>query len=343
MLYTGFSMSVTLTAAVDDDGRRLDRVLRKALPELPLSALHRLFRQGKIKVNGIPASAAFRVRAGETMEVPGEIRAGSSRKQIPSPPARFSLDILREGDGLLILNKPAGMAVHGPGSLDEQVQTYLAPKLPFSLSFRPGPLHRLDKPTSGVIVFSTNLEGARRFSTFLGSGDPGQPKVRKIYLAITDGTLERDEIWEDDLIRDHDLKKTRTASPAETCASRGQSKPALTRITSLALAGGRSLIRAEIGTGRTHQIRAQAAARGHPLSGDRKYGGKPLPGTSSRGGDFFLHAWVLEFPTGDTDAPLRIEAPLPAKFIRAMQELFGCPPMKLKTLLSRAAWANSLE
>jgi 23S rRNA pseudouridine955/2504/2580 synthase len=217
--------------------------------------------------------------------------------------------VLFEGAGLLILNKPPGLLVHGRESLEELVRFYLEPRLAPSLSFKPGPLHRLDRPTSGILVFSTSLEGARRFSAMMR-----ERKLRKEYLAIVDGIIEGEETWIDCLIRRREAKKTLVPkTPSES------SREAVTRVRPLASAGRRTLILAEIETGRTHQIRAQAAARGHPLSGDRKYGGSPLPG------GFRLHARALEFSaeTALPGLPRRIEAPLPEAFRRKIRELFG--------------------
>ncbi|AEF82989.1 RluA family pseudouridine synthase [Leadbettera azotonutricia] len=305
-------MALSLIAADDDDGRRLDRILRKALPNLPLSALHKLLRKGKVQVNGKKARPETRVNSGETISIQGldngDDAKGANREKPRAAmhSSESALDILYEHDGLLILNKPAGLAAHGEDSLEEQVLSYLMPKLPPSLSFKPGPLHRLDKPSSGVIAFSTNLEGARNFSALVRDR-----KIRKLYLAIVDGLFENIDapiIWEDNLTRDKDEKKTFVRDE-----STEKSQKALTAITPVAASQSHTLVLAEIETGRTHQIRAQAAAHGHPLSGDKKYGAKPLP--DCRG--FFLHAWVLEFNLQ------RIRAPLPENFRREISGLFG--------------------
>jgi 23S rRNA pseudouridine955/2504/2580 synthase len=310
-------MSTHFVAAPDDDERRLDRILRKLLPDLPLSALHRLLRKGKITVNGKAAAPDERIRTGQVIEIP-EIRGDflekdSNKKgktsQTRQLPDGFIKIIIYEGEGLLVLNKPSGLAVHGPDSLNEQVCTYLKPKLPPSLSFKPGPLHRLDKPSSGLIVFSTNLNGARLFSALLR-----EQKIHKQYLAIVDGILKTDEFWEDALTRDYDKKKTYGAGSLD-----GKNRDARTKVSVLAAAAGRSLILAEIETGRTHQIRAQAALHGHPLSGDRKYGGKRLPGEKG----FLLHAWKLEFKEPCLSVPARFEASLPDYFHEAIDDLFG--------------------
>jgi 23S rRNA pseudouridine955/2504/2580 synthase len=318
-------MVIELWAGDDDGGRRLDRLLRKALPDLPLSGLHRLLRKGRVLVDGKPAQAEDRVQAGARIVLPGFAGGPHPEPPLPAaplplppalpsplpadaPPLPPALDIIGEGAGLLILNKPPGVLVHGPDSLESRVRNYLRGRLPPSLSFRPGPLHRLDRPTSGIIAFSTSLEGARNFSLLLR-----QARIRKNYLALAEGEAGEAAIWEDGLFRDRERKKT---------FSGGDDLPGIqkarTRVFTLARAPGYSLLRLEIGTGRTHQIRAQAALHGCPLAGDRKYGGSP-----QRGG-LFLHAYSLEFPPGAVSPlPDALEAPLPGGFRRRIRELFG--------------------
>ena len=302
---------VELTTGENDRGRRLDRVLRKALPEYPLPLIHRLLRQGRVLVDGKSANAQDRLESGSRISIPAlELSpcglSGIARKDIPIPadkpsPRKQAVPlpvILWQGQGLLAVYKPAGLAVHGAKSLDEMVRAFLAGKLPPSLSFRPGPLHRLDKPSSGIVVFSTSIEGARLFTGLMRARE-----VRKTYLAILNGKIDREEVWEDYLSRDTKKKKTFVWDEQNSGG-----KNAITKIVPLAAEGDYSLVMAEIATGRTHQIRSQAAAHGHPLAGDRKYGG--------HGADcFFLHAWKLEFQ--DT----AIEAPLPGAFEEMIKKL----------------------
>ncbi|MCL2765990.1 MAG: RluA family pseudouridine synthase [Treponema sp.] len=270
-----------LVTGEDDRGRRLDRILRKALPDHPLPLIHRLLRQKKVLINGRPAKAQDRPECGVKISIPS--LTGAPKKTLLSS-LPLSADIIWKGPGLIAVNKPCGLAVHGPQSLDTMVLSYLEDKLPPSLSFKPGPLHRLDKPSSGIVVFSTNLEGARLFSTLMH-----ERKVRKTYLAVTEGIIKKNEIWQDLLTRDKEKKKTFITDSG--------GKQAVTKITTLAAGDNYSLIKAEISTGRTHQIRAQAAYHGHPLAGDIKYG------SSARGG-FFLHAWKLEFLEYSIEAPV---------------------------------------
>ncbi|MDR1802984.1 MAG: RluA family pseudouridine synthase [Treponema sp.] len=348
-------MPIDLTAAENDDGRRLDRILRKALPDMPLSAIHRLLRKGGVLVDGKKAAIDRRVKAGQTITLPEsifqkelnhvepEVRVSQSKtcrtrgsrntekKQRTNQKLRgrsFFPDItLFEGAGLLVLNKPAGLPVHGRESLEDLVRSYLEPKLSPSLSFKPGPLHRLDRPSSGIVAFSTSLEGARFFSAMMRNR-----MIKKQYLALVEGVIKEAEVWEDELVRDGRQKKSFRSVAKHGKAMFGISKPgetktALTRVSPLAGDGERTLILAEIETGRTHQIRAQAAGRGHPLVGDRKYGG-----ASDSGGEFFLHAWRMEFPEKTDNnlyegfpqgLPRLIVAPLPENFLEKIQKIFG--------------------
>jgi 23S rRNA pseudouridine955/2504/2580 synthase len=331
-------MGVELRAGDDDDGRRLDRILRKALPALPLSGIHRLLRQKQVLVDGLPGQAAARIRSGqfirvEGLEMPesGRLPPGGIRGLPPGKPFR----VIWSGAGLLVLNKDAGVQVHGPNGLDEQARAFLRGKLPASLSFRPGPLHRLDKPTSGILVFSASLEGARIFSALLRAR-----LLRKRYLALVDGKLTAPALWEEALVRDTRRKKTEASVLPRQDGRRktgpenvyGPAKTARTRVFPLTARGAYSLLLLEIETGRTHQIRSQAAFHGHPLAGDRKYGGSFL----SEG--FLLHALSLEFPpkpgemreNGAWDAAgwdelwgKKLWAELPGAFLTRIRRIFG--------------------
>ena len=310
-----------LKTGVNDNERRIDRILRKALPDYPLSLIHRLLRQGKILVDGRPAQAQDRIPSGAEIMIPDA--PGRSAPHSPSPTPHSLLPtphILWQDSNLLILNKPAGLAVHGQKSLDTLVQRYLAGRLSrpenASLSFKPGPLHRLDKPSSGAIAFSMSLAGARDFSSRMREG-----KIRKQYLAVVDGRLAQREIWSDGLARDKARKKTSVVQN-DAAADMAALTTVLPLAVSIAPYTDRfTLIAAEIHTGRTHQIRVQAAAHGHPLMGDKKYGSRtnaPVHDDTARAGNFFLHAWKLKI-----DENTGVSAPLPEAFQSLIKTLFG--------------------
>jgi 23S rRNA pseudouridine955/2504/2580 synthase len=300
---------ITLRVEEDDADRRLDRVLRRALPELPLSALHRMLRRRLVLADGRPAGPADKLRAGTFITLPAYAPYAGTGEAAPE--AGGLPAVLFEGAGILVLNKPPGIAVHGGGdTLERRARAYLAGRLPPSLSFRPGPLHRLDKPTSGAIVFAARRDAAAAFSALLREG-----KIRKRYLAILEGRLTTGAVWEDTLVRNKTKRATLITAAGKTALTRVfPLRHAETNKTALTLAA------LETGTGRTHQIRAQAAGRGHPLWGDVKYGGGRGPGL--RG--FFLHAAEIELPPeGLDEAPRVFSAPLPETFAALARDLFA--------------------
>jgi 23S rRNA pseudouridine955/2504/2580 synthase len=214
-----------------------------------------------------------------------------------------------------VFNKPPGLATHGENSLDTLVKAWLGDKLPPSLSFKPGPLHRLDKPTSGSVAFSETIEGARLFSRLLR-----EHKAAKTYFAIVEGRVTGEAVWQDELVRDSNAGKTFAAGRTGTGIAGAKftaGKHALTAVKALASNGSHTLIEARIVTGRTHQIRAQAPAHGRPLAGDRKYGGHSFPG------GFFLHAWKLDLAGHIAGFPQPLIAPLPSSFQSRITALFG--------------------
>jgi 23S rRNA pseudouridine955/2504/2580 synthase len=328
-------MRIELKTGPDDTGRRLDRILRKSLPDYSLSLIHRLLRQGKVTVNGVLAYPDDRIRAISLIHIEAKIEAfvnhkksgvnannvncRSGRVSKSSIPVNYRSgrvnecaypaalpEILWRGSGIIIFNKPPGLASHGKDSLDTLVKNWLADKIPPSLSFKPGPLHRLDRPSSGLIAFSESLEGARWFSRLLR-----ERKLTKTYLAIVEGKITGDEFWQDELARDKSIKKTFIAHETD------KPQNALTTIKPLASNNSFTLIEARIITGRTHQIRAQAALHGHPLAGDKKYGALPFSG------GFCLHAWKMDPDEKIDGFPHPLTAPLPKEFFSRINILFA--------------------
>jgi len=301
---------MTLIAGVNDHGRRLDRILRKTLPDCPLPLIHKLLRKKLVLVNNKPATPQTRVLKGSIIKIPRLSAGKIAKKTIKiDTPARFfhTPEVLWQTDGLIAFNKSAGLAVHGPASLDRMVQAYLVDKLPPSLSFKPGPLHRLDKPSSGIVIFSTSLDGANLFSNLMK-----EHKIKKTYKAIVEGTVDGKHSWTDYLFRDKEKKKS-------FITENDKGKIAITMVVPLAAAVfmGKpyTLIEAEIETGRTHQIRAQSSFHGHPLAGDRKYSGHVFKG------GFYLHAYKMEFIIDNVTH--KIECPLPVEFQGVVDMVFG--------------------
>lgn len=298
---------IVFVTAQNDQGRRLDRVLRKLFKNEPLSFIYKALREKKIVVNGEKSTPDYRCQNGDRIEVYIPLDSNYNNESISAPLKTTGLGsiqnmILLETQDLLVLNKPGGMLTHdGINSLDTLVRAYYqSSHSDTSLSFKPGPLHRLDRNTSGIITFSKSLEGARHFSAALREG-----KLRKIYLAVLEGCFVRPESWSDALERNKNNKKTQRARSHQDSAT----KSARTDVWPLATHDTMTFAALELHSGRTHQIRAHASIHGHPLAGDRKYG------SSTHFPKYFLHAWYLDLSLCMlSDIPQTIMAPLPAEF-----------------------------
>ncbi|OQY40605.1 MAG: hypothetical protein B6229_01220 [Spirochaetaceae bacterium 4572_7] len=184
--------------------------------------------------------------------------------------------IIFENEDILIYNKPSGLLMHGSdNSLELQVNEYLKDKIIETLSFSTGPLHRLDRNTQGLVVFSVSLKGARTFTMLIQNRS-----IRKKYIAIVDGRYNKKEIWEDRLSRDEKSLKTLKDT---------NGKYAKSIFTPIYSYKNMTLAVIEIETGRTHQIRAHASIHNRPLTGDKKYG------SQSGYNSYFLSAASLTF------------------------------------------------
>lgn len=295
----------------DDEGKRLDSVIRTILPRMALPAVYRLIRTGDARLNGLKAREDTRVAGGDELvirlseaePVRGGEPAGTEDRQGGAKrlAEAFKAIIVFENRLIALVNKPRGMLSHGSGGLDELAAAYYSNAVRGSLAFAPAPLHRLDRNTSGLVAVSASLEGARRFSRGLREG-----LISKTYLALLLGEAPDRETWEDTLARD---EPSRTSGVASADEPGRYARSELLTLARARLDRGRTLSLAQITirTGRTHQIRAQAEAHGLPLYGDGKYGGGEAPG------GYILHAWRMSIDeTLDLAAPAEIVAPLPA-------------------------------
>lgn len=322
------------TAGKDDSDRRLDRILRRFLSEENLSSIYKLLRKGLVKVNGKKADGNFRVSEGDDIQIADVLLSSASsesEKQGAESASPLSKNIIIfKNESILILNKPYDIPVQPSSSkgasLAEIVQKdYELTHQKNSLSFRTGPLHRLDRKTTGLIAFSQNLEGAKWFSEKIKTHE-----IRKIYLAILEGKLTEKCVWEDRIQKTESGKRKVENDFFEnegfhtvSVNSSDEGKFAHTEVepVSYGVFNGKdvTLARVLITTGRTHQIRSQCAYHGFPLLGDTAYGGTKID-SKRFGQDFFLHAAELYFPK---DNPLGLPEKIITEFPKSFTQIIG--------------------
>ena len=245
-----------------------------------------------ILLDGVHATTAQTARPGQTLSV-----LLSDRQDGDLVPAEGAVDIFYEDADLLVVNKAAGVAVHpGPGHHDDTLGNFLTDyykKRAVPFVYRPA--HRLDRNTSGLLVVARHAHAQERLKGQLHTGD-----FRRTYLAVCEGTPAQAEGVIDQPIARADGSVLRREVRPDGAA-------AVTRYRVESTKNGRSLVRLELETGRTHQIRVHMAWLGHPLVGDFLYGTErpELIGRTA------LHAWQLSLKHPLTGQRLELTAPVP--------------------------------
>ena len=288
------------------DGQRLDNFLMRLCKGVPKSHIYKAVRGGEVRVNKGRVSPDDRLAVGDIVRVP-PMRLPSPTEKRAVPPGEFP--IVFEDEGLLVIDKPAGVAVHGGSGVSFGVIEALRASRPDARFLELA--HRLDRDTSGLLLIAKKrnvlLSLHEMFRTSAG---------RKHYFALVEGD------WVND--RQH-IRFALTKWTTQTGERRVKVDPegqlAHTIVSSVKRFNGFSLVDAELRTGRTHQIRVHLAASGFPIVGDDKYGRDETTARFSRMGfsRMFLHAHRLEMPHPLTKEPMIFEAPLP----KACQQILG--------------------
>lgn len=305
-----------------DVGTRLDRFVAQT-GVLTRSAVEKMIENGALTVNGSKTTKNYRLRVGDVVEL-----------ELPDPepceaiPQDIPLDILYEDDDLLVINKPCGMVVHpAPGNPDGTLVNALLYHCGASLSgiggvIRPGIVHRIDKDTSGLLVVAKNDEAHLGLAAQLKGHH-----INRIYYAVAIGNFREDQGTVDAPIGRHPVDRKRMAVIRNADL---RSREAVThwRVLARGNAEGQSftLVRCELETGRTHQIRVHLSSIGHPLLGDALYGGGKTRFEARHGADLegqCLHAAELHFAHPRTGKMMHFFCPLPEKMERVTQLLFG--------------------
>lgn len=308
------------------DGQRIDNFLLKILKGVPKARIYSMLRTGEVRVDGGRVKAETRLATGQTLRLPpvrlpskaelaeGEARAQEARiQQVAS-----SLPILFERNGVLAVDKPAGLAVHGGSGIDLGVVEALRRS-------RPGDflelVHRLDRDTSGLLLLASRRPALLAMHRQLREG-----LMRKRYLAVVAGRWPESEAGTR-LIKAN-LLKTHSANGERWVRLDAKGQPSMTKVRLLARGilpgwGDASLLQCEPLTGRTHQIRVHLQSRGFPILGDPKYGEAGPNQAAHQMGlkRMFLHAWRLEFVLPGEEEKIQLAAEPSAELSAQLQML----------------------
>ena len=285
---------------------RLDRVTADALG-LPRAEVQRAIDAGRVLVDGRARPKSFELLGGEEVSV-DLAGAGRVPPEAPAVPVRY------EDEHLLIVAKPAGVPTHPTASLrtGTLVNRLVGMGVPLSSGSapdRPGIVHRLDAGTSGLLVVAKDEAGHRELADMLA-----RHQVERRYLALVRGGPDHDRFA---------VEAPLARRGARIVVRPGQGRPAETEFLVRERLARSTLVEAAPRTGRTHQIRVHLAAVGHPILGDRRYGG---------GGDEarrlgldrpFLHSWRIAFTHPITGGRVEVEEPLPLDLERALAAARG--------------------
>ncbi|HEB54350.1 MAG TPA: RluA family pseudouridine synthase [bacterium] len=301
-----------IEVTANEAGQRLDRYLRKLLPEVALGAIFKLLRRGAIRVDGGKARPDLRLETGMLLRLPDSVEPVAAPSPGtaagPLPVRRLLPRVVYRDDALLVVDKPAGLSVQPGTGHAHDLLDWLGAQ-PFGVrtaTYRPAPVHRLDRGTSGLLVIGLTPAASRALSAAFR-----EDRVQKAYLAVVAGvpepaTGEIDApLW---------LRTTaRAHQPKVLVDPRG--KPARTGYEVLQSGRGRALLRLVLHTGRTHQLRAHLAHLGHAIVGDARYGSQ----IRQRGDGFLLHAAELFLPHPSTGERLAFTTPPPQRLLDAVQ------------------------
>jgi 23S rRNA pseudouridine955/2504/2580 synthase len=273
------------------------------LKGVPKSRIYRIVRKGEVRVNKGRVDVKYRLTAGDIVRIP-PIRVSENTEETFVPQNlkdALQQGILYEDDGFLILNKPAGFAVHGGTGIDSGIIEGLRQLRPEAHFLEL--VHRLDRDTSGCLLIAKKRSALRKLHELFRDD-----QVQKTYLALLAGQWAR--------------KKMVVSAPLQKNVSKGgermvvvspSGKAAETVFRRLKLFRDSTLVEASPKTGRTHQIRVHAAWLGHPIVGDERYGIDEVNRNFKTRGykRIFLHAQQVNFQHPVTGEKVKVFAPLP--------------------------------
>ena len=314
----------------NSDGQRADKFLKKLLPLAPRSFIYKMFRKKDVKVNGVKIKEDTFVYAGDEVELfLYEDKVKEFQEEVTIEHLAINFDVVYEDENILIVNKPAGLILHEDdkekkNTLANQVLSYLYQKGEYdpnlSQGFIPGPVHRLDRNTSGLVIFGKTFQALKDLNEMVRL----RHCIKKEYVTIVKGELVKDGHLVGYMKKDEQKQQCFMVSKTTPGALTMETKYHVLKHNSKF-----SYIEVELVTGRTHQIRLHMASCQHPVIGDRKYGDFEINKmVKNRYGlnHQLLHAYKITFikPIGSLKylSGKVVEAPAKGLFSEILQDLF---------------------
>ncbi len=298
------------TIILEEEGQRLDNYLLRVLKGVPKSHIYRIIRSGEVRINSKRVKPSDRLLAGDAVRIP-PIRSAQTKMVDPSPGLSACLlkNIIFEDERLLVLAKPAGLAVHGGSGVNLGVieaMRQIRPDLTY-LEL----VHRLDKETSGCLLIAKKRSCLRAIQALLAARE-----VQKTYWTVLVGAWQ----GRTSVMVDVPLLKSILQSGERMVFADPTGKSSQTQFKLLENYAEACWVEAQPKTGRTHQIRVHAAKMGHPILGDQKYGKvQTLPALRDLKARMYLHAHAIQFTLNGQ--LYHFEAEPDATFSQALQVL----------------------
>ncbi|OWQ46161.1 ribosomal large subunit pseudouridine synthase C [Roseateles noduli] len=299
-----------LTVDEGSAGQRLDNFLIRELKGAPKTLVYRIIRSGEVRINKGRCSADSRLEVGDVVRVPPVRLAEKPAEQAAAVPAR-EFPVVFEDEHLIVVDKPAGVAVHGGSGVSFGVIEQLRRARPQAKFLEL--VHRLDKETSGLLMIAKKRSALTHLQDQLRDRETG-----KTYAALVAGTWAKSrKVVDVPLLKfvGSDGERWVRAVPDPKDPQADQAKRSISLVKVAEAFSGYSLLDVTIKTGRTHQIRVHLAHEGHAIVGDPKYGDFEANRQIARGAlrfdRMFLHARLLRVVHPATGETLTLEAPLP--------------------------------
>lgn len=278
-----------------NENQRVDKFVRKVLKNAPLSFIYKLFRKKDVKVNDKKIDIDYKLKENDILRIyVSEQQLDDFKNKVNLKIVKFYHEIIYEDENILIINKPSGLLVHGDNknkkeTLTNDVLNYLYSKGEYDNGsfFTPAPAHRLDRNTSGIIIFGKNSAVLHELMELLQDKN----KIEKEYITLVVGSINKEGVIDAPLLKIEKLNKVVVSSDEG-------SKKAITKYYPYKNLKDYTLLKVNLLTGRTHQIRVHLSYINHPIVGDKKYGDIKVNKIFEEKYDLdsqFLHAYSIKF------------------------------------------------